>query len=83
MFVRVDRSITKSLVSIQRKLMKGYRGRQEKLTYVVSIRGANLLAFLDVVYRYATVDEISLLPIFILFNTAMFISTLVQFEVFR
>ena len=63
-----------SLLSIQQQSMKG-RGREE-VKMVLSVRGETLLGLLGLLYRYASADTMSLLPVLIIVNSFAFANTL-------
>jgi hypothetical protein len=77
MYVQIDRRDPKSaqsLLSIRQKLMMGF-GKQE-MKWVLSIRGPSLSGFLLVIWQYAEVDVITLLPILIIVNAFTLLGTL-------
>jgi len=68
------------LLSIRQHLMTG-QGREE-LKMVLSVRGPTLLAFLGMIYQYANVDKVCLLPILIIINMLAFSNTVHEFRFF-
>lgn len=58
---------SRQTLALNTKLIDDTRGREEP-RLVLSIRGPSLLACLNVVYMYAMVDELSLLPVLLLTN---------------
>ena len=74
---RADEPLS-SMLSIQQQSMKG-RGREE-VKLVLSVRGETLLGLLGLLYRYASVDRMNLLPVLIIVNSFAFANTLHEIQ---